>query len=289
MKVLNLYNFYYKNGLKNFGIDINKKPLEEITHHDIENFKAILLKSQTRRKVKYAPQTVVNILNLISIIFNFAIKKGYFSGMNPFIRVDKIKHNRILLEFLNQKQIDDLIKVLDNYENKTIANLIKILLYTGMRRGEVFKLKWSHIDFESKTIKILNPKGGQDLMLNLSHRAFMVFKEQKEKSGQNEYVFPDSLGKMRNLNNQIKEWYEIREKAGVHIRLHSLRHTFATLCVSAGVPLTAVQTLLGHKNYSTTLRYAHVDNPVIKKAVTDLDTLLETINKSQTIENVSEG
>jgi len=280
VKVVSLYQYYYKNGHKNFGVDFHDKPLEEITCHDIEKFKIKLLNSRTRRNGRYAPQSVVNILSLISVIFNFAIKKGYYNGINPFIRVDKLRHNRILLEFLNRKQIGDLLLVLADYEDKTIANLIKALLFSGMRRGEIFKLKWQHIDFVSQTVKILDPKGGQDIMLPLLNSALEVFKEQRKLTGHHEYVFPDSLGRMRTSNNNVKEWYDIRVKAGINIRLHSLRHTFATSCVSSGIPLTVVQKLLGHKNFSTTLRYAHVDDPIMKKSVAEVNSFYENITKS---------
>jgi len=283
VKVLSLYDYYYRNGLKNIGIDFSKKAMGEITVTDIEKFKAKLQSSKNRRGREYRPQTIKNILNMISILFNHAIKKGLYKGENVYNRVDKIKGPKILVEYLTSQQIRKLLDVLQDYPSKPVANIIKFLLFTGVRRGEAFKLKWENVNFESKTIILLNTKSGSDKRVLISDEALKVLECQREFSKDNEYVFPDGSGGMRNPDNNIKEWYEIRRLAGINIRLHSLRHTFATTALSAGVSLAVVQKMLTHKDISTTLKYAHVEDDLLKSSVTQVNNYFSQINASDNL------
>lgn len=266
-KVLSLYDYYYRNGHKNFGIDFSKKTMSQITASDIEKFKHKLLGSKNKRGLPYKPQTVKNVLNVISILFNFSIKKGLYAGENIFNRTEKIKAPKILVEYLNEQQIRNLLDVLQGYPLKPVANIIKFLLFTGVRKSEAFKLKWEQVSFESKTIILLNTKNGSDYRLLISDEALKVLEYQREFSKDSAFVFPDSTGGMRKPNNNIKEWYEIRRLAKINIRLHSLRHTLATSAISSGVSLSALQKMLNHKDISTTLKYAHVGDTLLKNSV----------------------
>jgi integrase len=280
-KVRSLFDFYYKDGLKNFGVDFSKKAMGEITVADIEKFKAKLQSSKNRRGREYQPQTIKNILNLISILFNHAIKKGLYKGENVYNRIDKIKGPKILVEYLTQSQTRKLLDVLQDYPSKPVANIIKFLLFTGIRRGEAFKLKWENVCFESRAIALLNTKSGSDKRVLISAEALKVLECQREFSKDSEYVFPDGTGGMRNPNNNIKEWYEIRRLAGIKIRLHSLRHTFATAAISSGVSLAVVQKMLTHKDISTTLKYAHIEDTLLKTSVEQVNDYFSKISGSE--------
>jgi len=289
-KVLSLYDYYYRNGHKNFGIDFSKKTMSQITASEIEKFKHKLLGSKNKRGLPYKPQTVKNVLNVISILFNFAIKKGLYAGENIFNRTEKIKAPKILVEYLTPQQIRNLLDVLHDYPLKTVANVIKFLLFTGIRKSEAFKLKWEQVCFESKTIILLNTKSGSDHRLLISDEALKVLEHQREFSKDSAFVFPDGSGGMRSTNNNIKEWYEIRRLAKINIRLHSLRHTFATAAISSGVSLPVVQKMLTHKDFNTTLRYAHIEDTLLKNSVEQVNEYFSKVSgNGLPKENLSDG
>lgn len=138
--------------------------------------------------------------------------------------------------------------------------LITLSLKTGMRRGELFDLEWSAVDFNNKvvTVRGKTAKSSKTRHVPLSPIAFAAIsawkKQAKTLQGR---VFPAKDG--GRLDNVNKSWANILKSAGIHnFRWHDMRHDFASQMVMKGVPLNTVRELCGHADLNTTLRYAHL-------------------------------
>ena len=139
-------------------------------------------------------------------------------------------------------------------------------LLTGMRRGELFRLKWEDLDFERGFIHIRDPKGGQDQKIPLNDKVRELL--QSHPRGDSPYVFPGRGGRKRvDINQQVNQ---IKEAAGLprdFRALHGLRHVFASMLASSGqVDLYTLQKLLTHKSSIMTQRYAHLRDQALRKA-----------------------
>ena len=251
---------------KDFG---NKEP-DEITHFDIKRLRLKL----TKKKLK--PATVRHALEVLRRLSNFAVKHNLCSGI-PFV-IEMPQVNNIQTEDLTSEQIGKLLHVLNEESDIQAANLVRFALFTGMRRGEIFNLKWSDINFRKKIINIRNPKGGQDVTIPLNESTEKVL-TMHPKIG-SDYVFPGLKGGRR--NNCTRPMRRIKEKANLpdDFRMfHGLRHVYASQLASSGkVDLYTLQTLMTHKSPLMTQRYAHLRNETLIQA----SNVISEITKSET-------
>jgi len=174
--------------------------------------------------------------------------------------------NNIKTEDLTPDQLAALLKAIGEDDNIQAANIMRMVLYTGMRRTELFKLKWKDIDETRGFIKITDPKGGIDEKIPLNDAARDLLKEHP--STGSEYVFPGRNGGQRvDIHHQVNR---IRDDAGLpksFRALHGLRHVFASMLASSGkVDLYTLQRLLTHKSPSMTMRYAHLRDQALMDA-----------------------
>jgi len=150
--------------------------------------------------------------------------------------------------------------------------IVLIALNTGLRRGELFNLKWQDINFNEKmlTVSAESAKSGKTRHIPLNDEAFSVLLTLKQYAQDQEFVFPGKNGER--LNNIKSAWRGVLKKAGItNFRFHDLRHTFASKLVMAGVDLNTVRELLGHSDYKMTLRYAHLAPEAKRAAVEKLN------------------
>jgi integrase len=136
-----------------------------------------------------------------------------------------------------------------------------------MRRGEMFKLQWKHVDFERGFITLADPKGGKDQRIPLNDATRGLLKSINRIKG-SPYVFPGRKGSQRvDINKALAE---IKKEAGLPKAfrpLHGLRHVFASPLASSGpVAMSVLQRLLTHKDPRMTQRYAHLRDDALKKA-----------------------
>jgi len=169
-------------------------------------------------------------------------------------------------EDLTSEQLVKLLDALNESSNIHVANMMKMALYTGMRRGELFKLEWKDIDFERGFIHIRDPKGGPDQKIPLNDPVRDLLENHpKTKSG---YVFPGQDGNRRVSMQQAVN--KIRKAAGLppdFRPMHGLRHTYASMLASSGkVDMYTLQKLLTHKSPVMTQRYAHLRDDTLKRA-----------------------
>lgn len=258
---------YYKKTVKPiFG----KHNIRNITAVDIEKFKIKLYGAKTQYNKPYAPKTIKIILDIISVLFNFAKRSLGYTGNNPCENVERPKINNEVMNLLTQDQKANLFSTLDALSNKTTSNLFKLLIYTGMRRGEVLKLEWRDVDFERKFIKLRNPKSGRDENLPISTKAVEILKNQYEISGNNELclVFPSNKKDGQRYDIAVI-WRKIKKDSGIpeKTRVHDLRHNFASELAASGHSLYIIQKALRHSDSKTTQRYAHLIDDVLRDAI----------------------
>jgi len=258
-----------KEDSKSFRIDKNwfdkylkapfgdKEP-QEIIQLDVDRQRIKLLKT-------LSPQSVKHILALLRRIVNFGVQKQLCQDLTFKIQLPEVHNNKT--EDLSPDQLKNLLKAVDESEDHVAANMMRIALFTGMRRGEMFKLKWDDIDFHKGFISLRDPKGKEPQKIPLNDSAQLVFESiPKHKSG---YVFTMNNGKpfTTDLRRRLNR---IRDAAGIpkdFRALHGLRHVYASMLASSGqVDMYTLQKLLTHKSPLMTQRYAHLRDDTLKRA-----------------------
>lgn len=247
------YRSQYNKHLKGFFGD--KEP-KDIAQGEVDTFRLNLLKTRT-------PQTTKHILSLLRRIVNFGVRKQLSDSLSFEIEMPNVWNTKT--EDLNAKQLKRLLGVIDADGHPQAGPLMKMALYTGMRRGELFKLKWADVDFERGFIHIRDPKNSRDQKIPLNHPARKLLQGHLKES---EYVFPGRHGQQRvTITKPVKA---IKEKAGLpkdFRPLHGLRHVYASMLASSGkVDMYTLQKLLTHRDPATTQRYAHLRDDALKRA-----------------------
>ncbi|MZR29645.1 tyrosine-type recombinase/integrase [Sneathiella litorea] len=200
---------------------------------------------------------------LLGGIFSFAFDGGLIKE-NP-VRGVKRFADRKGQRYLSQTELVSLGKALREAEQKgenlfAIA-ILKLLIFTGCRKGEIESLKWSEVDFQSDYLWPEDSKTGAKA-IPLNAGAMETLNGIAALDG-SDFVFPAHRGDGY-YQGTLKVWMRIREEAGLNdVRLHDLRHSFASVAVSGGASLPVIGTLLGHSSTTITQQYAHLhDNPL---------------------------
>lgn len=150
--------------------------------------------------------------------------------------------------------------MLDLYGSRSRSNIIKLLLLTGARSHEILKAKWDQFDLEKAVWTKPSHTTKQQKMEHcpLSPSALNIIKKLNEVKADGVHLFPGKIPE-KPLQTIKKSWATIRKRANLSdIRLHDLRHTYASHLVSSGLSLSVVGKLLGHTQASTTQRYMHI-------------------------------
>jgi len=196
---------------------------------------------------------------------------------NPCRHIEKYReHARE--RFLTSEEINRLADAIQDAEQgsrslpSTIA-AIRLLLFTGARRNEILTLKWQYVDFERSMLFLPDSKTGRK-PIHLNALAVALLGELPRVAG-NDYVLPGRKegGSITELKTS---WRAIRSKAGLDgVRLHDIRHTFASIAAGAGASLHMIGKLLGHRNPATTQRYAHLANDPMRSVGQQIADTLE--------------
>jgi integrase len=234
----------------------NREP-KEIMPLDVARIKIRLSK-------KRSPATVRNVLELLRRVINFGTKNNLCQGVNFKIQMPTVNNQKT--EDLTTDQLTNLLTAIENSSHPQAGPIMKMALFTGMRRGELFKLKWEDIDFERGFIQIKDPKGGPDQKIPLNDAARNLLADHPPL--ESPYVFPGRGGNQRtDINKAVNE---IKKDAALpkdFRPLHGLRHVYASMLASSGqVDMYTLQKLLTHKDPKMTQRYAHLRDDALKRA-----------------------
>jgi len=251
----------------------------QVSPADIERFQQAVARGVTKADVKTKKRgraivrggsgTAARAVAVLGAIYTFAQKNG-LRGDNP-VRGVKLLQTEKRERFLSPDEFAALGNALrtaeDKGENPYAIAAIRLLAVTGCRKGEILTLQWSFVDREHGCLRLPDSKTGAKIV-PLGKDALQLLKEIKAVKD-SPYVFPGANG--RHFVGLQKVWEGIRDNAGLAgVRLHDLRHSFASVGVAGGLSLPIIGKVLGHTQSRTTQRYAHLgDNPV-RVAVDDV-------------------
>ncbi len=244
--------------------------LNKITRHAVQQFHNEL------RASGLAPSTCDHYLKLIRQALNLAV--GWeLLDTNPVAKVKLFHISNEEERLMNEKQLQDLMSVLDNDKNQTVCLAIKLMLFTGARVNQALHARWAEIDRNNRTwaIPAIKNKSRQRHSIPLSDAALSVL-DQLDSEGKSEWLFNSSRGgRLRHIS---KVWARLRRAAGLegaldgglNLRLHDTRHAAASAMVSSGQSLYVVQKILGHSDPSVTQRYAHLSTDALQDAANSI-------------------
>jgi integrase len=246
----------------------NKEP-RELLPLDIDRLRLRTLKGKS-------PQTVKLTLSLLRRLARFGTRKKLCQGLSFTIEMPKV--DNVKTEDLSSEQLVRLLEAIGENNHPQAGSLMKLALFTGMRRGEMLRLRWEDVDFEKGFIRITNPKGGRTQRIPLNEGARDVLLMLREKNA-TQFVFQGKNGD--HIKDLHKCTRKIADKAGLpkdFRPLHGLRHTYASMLASSGkVDMYTLQKLLTHKSPQMTQRYAHLRDETLRKAA---DLAGDLINKA---------
>ena len=241
-----------------------KPTLGDKEPHDIDRLSVDRLRVNLSKNLK--PQTVRHVLALLKRIIRFGTERQLCKPL-PF-PIKPVKVDNQTTEDLTPTQLRNLLKAISESTDIEAANIMRMALFTGMRRGELFKLLWTDVDFDRGFITIgHDPKGGVSQKIPMNDQAREVLKSHPITA---KHVFVRGDGRpftdIRRRVNPIKEAAGI----GADFRaLHGLRHAYASMLASSGeVDMYTLQKLLTHKSPIMTQRYAHLRDDTMRKAST---------------------
>lgn len=251
----------------------DKEP-DEILQMEVDRLRITL--GKTRK-----PQTVKHVLNLLDRIINYGVKKGLIAQGLRF-KIQKPVVQNIKTEDLSDDQIRALLDAIAEDDNIQVGAMLKLALFTGMRRGEIFKLRRDDLDFRRDLITIRDPKGGKDATIPMNPKVKELLTAITQ--GKSPLVFPTGDGKQRKtVQNQVRR---IREAAGLPATFrpfHGLRHVYASMLASSGeVDMYVLQKLLTHKTPGMTQRYAHLRDEATRRAASVAGDLIGAIMNPST-------
>lgn len=273
---------------------IMSRRLLEITGRELEQIRTAWLKAGNK------PATANRKMGSISGVFSRAVDWGYLDA-SPLDKVKALKvDTKGRIRYLSQDEAKALREALDAREERMRAErdssnqwraerkrkpmvdlravtftdhlkpMVILSLNTGLRRGELFNLRWPDVNLQGKTLTVAGEgtKTSETRHIPLNAEARDTLKAWKKQSEARGYVFPGQDGER--MTDVKTAWLELLKAAGVEdFRWHDMRHDFASRLVMAGVPLNTVRDLLGHSDIKMTLRYAHLA-PDSKAAAVEL-------------------
>ena len=246
--------------VKWIGPVMGDKTLVEITPALVDSLKKSML--------QLSPQSQKHVLTLLGEIFNQARKWSLFEGESPTKQVKLPQSDNRRMRFLTQEEAQRLLAELKK-RSPELWRMSLLSLHTGMRAGEIFHLRWEHVNLTDRTVTIMDGKGEQSRVCHMTDQVFQMFQDLSSlhKPMAGKLVFPKK-GTENETRYQTGSGFQgIVSSIGLNdgitdrrnrIVFHSLRHTFASWLVQRGVPLYTVQKLMGHKTVIMTQRYAHL-------------------------------
>ena len=218
------------------------------------------------------PYNANRVLGLLRAMLNCAERWEMISrGSNPAAHIKPFPEKK-RERYLSQEELDGLMAVLADGEadgsiDPYIAAAIRLLIFTGCRLGEILTLEWASVDLDKGRLVFEKHKtdqhGAKIIPLNAPAQELLAHLPRQES---NPYVIVGEVPGKHLINLQ-KPWRRIRALASIDdVRIHDLRHSFASFAVGAGLSLPIIGGLLGHKSIQTTARYAHLAHDPLKQA-----------------------
>ena len=243
-------------------------PLDQISKRDVQVFhNALIKKGQSPASADHSIKLMRRALNL-AVEWEF-LEKNVLKGIKLFMVDNQVEN------YLDDVQMQRLLDVLHSDKNRSVCLIVMFLLSTGARLNEALTATWKNISVDGGVWKVdaSLSKSKRSRSIPLNDSAFWVL-EQLTSKGVSDYLFPSPVTG-RPYTAITRAWYRLRAKAGVSIRLHDLRHGFASMLVSGGRSLYEVQQILGHSDPKVTMRYAHLSAKSLQAAANEASVIVK--------------
>ena len=244
--------------------------LDAITRRDVQRL------ITSRLDMGKAPGTCDRMLILTRRIFNLAIKwKVPGIKSNPAREVDLLNVDNKRERFLSEEEVHRLYNAVLASDNPMLKYIVPMLLLTGARKREVLDARWEDFDIDNRLWRIPITKAGRPRTVPISDGVMSLLGTVPRIAGSN-YVFPNpDTGEP--FVSVYYAWETARKRAGLKdVRMHDLRHSFASILINSGRSLYEVQHLLGHTQVKTTERYAHLQQETLMTAANVVANFVET-------------
>lgn len=251
------------------------KRLNQISRQQIQSFHTALLAEGL------SPASCDHHIKLIKHSFNLAIDWGLLTDKNPAARVPLFNRDNKVEHYLDEHQLERLLTVLRNDENRTVCQIALFLLSTGARLNEALQARWDQIDRQSRGWRIpaTNSKSKRIRSVPLNDSALAILK-QLETEGKFDCLFVN-LDTENAYTTIYKVWLRLRKEAGLpQLRIHDLRHQYASFLVNSGRTLFEVQQILGHSDPKVTQRYSHLSSKSLQDAANSASIIIEGATKA---------
>ena len=218
------------------------------------------------REKGYAAVTCNNAIIMMRHMFNLA-KKWDIKGAdhNPAAGIALFEINNQRERYLTRKEVRVLKEAINESDNTQLKYIVVLLLFTGCRKRELLDAKWEHFDIQRRIWRIPTTKSGKLRHVPLSDAVIEVLKS-LPRFDECPYLIPNP-DTLKPFNTIYISWNTARNRAGMpDLRMHDLRHSFASFLINSGRSLYEVQNILGHSQLSSTQRYAHLSQTTLVAA-----------------------
>lgn len=239
---------------------LGKRYLDQITKDDIIGLMA-------KHRETHAPGSCNRLLILLRYMLSLPGKWNLpYTNANPTKGIPLMKEETVKERFLSSEEAQKLFAQLHSSENSMLQYIVPMLILTGARKREVLDARWEDFDYERRSWRIHTTKLGKPRHVPISDGLLSLLETVPK--FQCAWVFPNPKT-LKPFVSIYHSWHRARTEAGLQeVRMHDLRHSYASFLVNSGRSLFEVQRLLGHTQVKTTQRYAHLSH----------DTLLDASN-----------
>ncbi len=245
--------------------------LSTVTHAQVEHVKL-------RRAGSVGRSTVDKDLGVLKAFFNWCVSRG-MAASNPVRKVKGFREDNTRLRYLTEEEYQRLIEAAQKVRSPHLAEKIALAVHTGLRRGNLFNLRWDQIDFLNRVLRVSRTKTNHPHAVPLNETALAILERLHRDPSASPYVFPHGGGKHEGqpVKDVKNAFHTALDAAGIQdFTWHDLRHTFASWLVMRGANLRSVADLLGHRSLKMAMRYAHLSPAYLAKEVGLLDQAVTT-------------
>lgn len=214
-------------------------------------------------------------IKVLRRMLNLAVQWGFIEK-NPISGVELFNEDNRMENYLTEEQLHRLLTVLRSDENRAVCLIAMFLLSTGCRLNEALQATWRNVDRGQRVWRILaiNSKSKRMRSVPLNDSALHVL-YQLGTEGEFDHLFVNRQTRQP-YTTIMKVWERLRTKAGLpHLRIHDLRHAYASLLVSSGRTLYEVQQILGHSDPKVTMRYSHLSSKTLQDAANSASVIVK--------------
>jgi len=242
-----------------------RRRLSDIHPFHVESYKI-------ERRSEVSPRTVNIEVKCLKRMLNLAVDWGKLEN-NPIRNVKPFEERKTGVRLLSEDEAQRLVEVCSFY----LKPVVVCALNTGMRLGEILKLKWDKVDLDEGFISVEETKTNEVRKIPLNE-IMLELLQRLHQSKKSDFVFTNSRGQPYDKEGVRAAFNKAKHELGLHgLRFHDLRHTFASYLVMSGVDLRSVQELGGWKSLRMVQRYSHLSDSHLRRAVDAIATRLKRV------------